>query len=346
MQRLALVFMGCFLMMFCRGWAQKQPFEDTPSIPVLRVTSSLVLLDAIVAERKTGRLETGLTANDFILEEDGIPQKIRYFSQDKLPLSIVLLFDLTESVQPNLKNIGAGALEVLKHLKPEDEVAVMTFSSSAQMLQPFTTDRQAVATAIQCAAQSKSNEATFLDEDVYEGAEITLKATIPDSRRVLVFFTDGTANYVNPVTRKLYGKNAPMQLHTREDAQKKLLQTGVTVSALIDRSSAKEAAIVAAAVNPVSLMLGVNPRIDDVQRYATETGGPVLHESGHQAAVRLAALIEELRERYTMAYVPSTPRPVGTLCHLTLKLTPHALANHPELKHGHYAVQTRKGYYR
>jgi len=304
------------------------------------------VLDAIVAERKTGRLESGLTANDFILEEDGVPQKIRYFSQGKLPLSIVLLFDLTGSVQPDLKEIGAGALEVLKHLKPEDEVAVMTFSSSTQMLQPFTTDRQAVAAAIQRAAQGKSNEGTFLDEDVYEAAEAALKATIPDSRRVLVFFTDGTANYINPVTRKLYGKQAPIQLHTREEAQEKLLRTGVTVSALIDRSSAKEAAIAAAAVNPVSFMMGVNPRLDDVRRYAAETGGPVLQGNGHQVAGKFAALIEELRERYTMAYVPSAPRPAGTLCHVTLKLSSDALATHPELKQKYFAVQARKGYFR
>jgi VWFA-related protein len=305
-----------------------------------------VLLDTIVAERKTGRLETTLAASDFTLEEDDVPQNIRYFSQDKLPLSIILLFDLTGSVQPELKELGEGAIDVIERLKPEDEVSVMTFSSSTQMLQPFTKDRAAVTAAIQQAAKSKSNEGTFLDEDVYEGVDAALKATIPGSRRVLVFFTDGTASYINPTTRKLFGKNAPAQLHTRAEAQERLLQTGVTVSALIDRSGASEALITAAAVNPISFMLGVNPRIDDVRRYAKETGGPVLLENGHQVATRLAELIDELHGRYTIGYVPSASHPAGTFCHLTLKLTPGALATHPELKRGHYAVETRAGYYR
>jgi VWFA-related protein len=346
MQRLAPVLLGCFLPAFCCAFAQQPPIENNPSIPVLHLSSELVLLDAIVADRKTARLDTSLTANDFTLEEDGIPQKIRYFSQDKLPLSIVLLFDLTDSVRSELKDLGEGAIDVLGHLKPEDEVAVMTFSSSTQMLQPFTTDREAVAAAIRRAAQSKSSEGTFLDEDVYEGVDAALRATIPDSRRVLLFFTDGTANYINPVTRKLYGKRAPAQLRTRAEAREKLLRTGVTVSALIARSGVDNAMVAAAAVNPLSYMLGVNPRLGDVRRYAAETGGPVLDAGGHREAARLAALLEELRGRYTMGYVPSVSHPAGTFCRLTLKLTPAALAAHPQFKHRHYAVETRAGYYR
>jgi VWFA-related protein len=345
MQRIAPVLLGFFLQTYCWAWAQQQPIEPI-TVPVLHITSNLVLLDAIVAERKMGRLETTLTSDDFTLEEDGVPQKIQYFSQDKLPLSIILLFDLTDSVRPELKDLGAGAIDILRHLKPTDEVAVMTFSSSAQMLQPFTTDRAAAAAAIQRAAESKSRESTFLDEDVYEGAEEALKATIPESRRVLVFFTDGTANYINPVTRKVSGKNAPALLHTRAEAQEKLLRTGVTVSALIDRSSVDDAIIAEELANPFSILLGISPRINDVQHYAAETGGPVLKGNGHQVAARLAALIEELRGRYTMGYVPSTPHPEGTFCHLTLKLTPSAMAIHPELKRDHYTVQTRAGYYR
>jgi VWFA-related protein len=305
-----------------------------------------VLLDAIVAERKTGQLLTTLTPDDFTLEEDGTRQEIRYFSQDKLPLSIILLFDLTDTVRPELKDLGAGAIDVLEHLKPEDEVAIMTFSSTTQMLQPFTTDRQAAAAAIRLSAKGKTKEATFIDEDVYEAADAALQATMANSRRVLVFFTDGTANYINPATRKIYGKDAPARLHAREEAQEKLLRAGVTVSALIDRSVAGDAIIAALAVNPLSVALGLNPRLNDIQRYAAETGGPVLNGGGHEVAAKRAALIEEIRGRYTIGYVPSSQRPDGTFCHLTLKLTPNALAAHPETKSGHWAVQARKGYYR
>uniref|UniRef100_E6QIV4 VWFA domain-containing protein n=1 Tax=mine drainage metagenome TaxID=410659 RepID=E6QIV4_9ZZZZ len=324
--------------------AQQQPIDNSSPIPVIHVSSELVLLDAIVADRKTGQLVTTLTANDFTLEEDGIPQKIRYFSQDKLPLSIVLLFDLTQSVQPQLKSLGEGALEILQHLKPEDEVAVMTFSSSTQMLQPFTRDHQSVAAAIQAAARKKSNEGTFLDEDIYEGVDAAMQSTVSGSRRVLVFFTDGTENDANRMTRKIYGKSAPVHLHKGPEAKEKLMQTGVTVSALIDRPIADDAIIAMTMVSPLSYVFGLSPRLDHVARLAAETGGPVLHTSGKQAAAKLATLIEELRGRYTIGYVPSTPQPDGTFCHLKLKLTPAALATHPAP--GHCTVQARAGYYR
>jgi hypothetical protein len=115
---------------------------------------------------------------------------------------------------------------------------------------------------------------------------------------------------------------------------------------LIDRSSAGEAMIATAAANPLTYVLGVNPRLGDVQRYAAETGGPVLNGSGHREAAKLAALIEALRGRYTMGYVPSASHPEGTFCSLTLRLTPSALIAHPELRRRHYTVRTRAGYYR
>ncbi len=331
----------------CAHAQQPAPSSDDPSGPtVLHVSTQLVLLDAIVAQRKTGQLQTTLTAPDFALSEDGVPQKVQYFTQDKLPLSIVLMFDLTDTVRPQLKDLAAGASDILAHFKPEDEVAVMTFSSATQLLQPFTTDHQAIAAAIQSASTPSTKDGTFLDEVLYEGAEQALKSTLPGTRRVLLFFTDGTATFVNARSRKFYGKNAPAQLHTRAEAQEGLLHTGVTVAALIDRSAADDAAIALIATNPLAYLTGLIPTLGDVQRLATATGGPVLHGGGHQVAAQLAALIEEIRGRYTLGYVPSAQRPPGTLCHITLTLTPAAYAAHPELKRDHYLVETRAAYYR
>jgi len=46
---------------------------------------------------------------DFRLYENGVLQRISYFSQDELPLSVVFLFDLTDSVRPVLKPLAEGA---------------------------------------------------------------------------------------------------------------------------------------------------------------------------------------------------------------------------------------------
>ena len=345
MRRLTLIFAGIWLGACCGAVSQKAPASLAPT-PVFHLDSKLVLLDAIVADRKTGRMATTLTPADFTLEEDGVPQKIRYFSQDKLPLSIVFLFDLTQTVQPELKALGAGALDVLQHLKPEDEVAIMAFASTAQMLQPFTKDRALAAAAIQRAALMKTNAPTFIDEDVYQGAQAALQATIPDSRRVLVFFTDGTANYVNKFSKKIGGRQVPERLHTHVEAREALMRNGLTVAALIDRSPADDLIIATLNSNPLILAMGGGARLHDVTNFANQTGGPVLHGRGRKAAAVLAALIEEIRGRYTIGYVPSAPRAPDTFCRIKLRLTPRAYADHPELKHGHYETRARVGYYR
>ena len=88
-----------------------------------------------------------------------------------MPLSVVLLFDLTDSVRPVLKSLGEGALEALQHLKPEDEVTVMTYAASAQVLQEATTDRALAVAAIEKASRMESAEAAFFNEGIFQAAE-------------------------------------------------------------------------------------------------------------------------------------------------------------------------------
>src|ERR1700722_19107605 len=115
--------------------------ESSSETPTIHVDSQLVLLDAMVQEKKSGRTLDTLTAKDFQLSEDGTPESITYFSRDQLPLSVVLLFDMTETVHAAMGPLAKAGLEVLGHLKPEDEVAVMIFSSRTELLQGFTTNR-------------------------------------------------------------------------------------------------------------------------------------------------------------------------------------------------------------
>ena len=103
--------------------------EETPTI---RVSSQFVLLDALVADRKTRSTVGSLEAKDFLLKEAGIPQNISYISHDTSSLSVVFLFDLTETVEPVLQSLSQRAGELLGHLKPEDEVSVMFEAAGEQ----------------------------------------------------------------------------------------------------------------------------------------------------------------------------------------------------------------------
>src|SRR5579872_3404803 len=131
-----------FTYLFCVACACAQ--DQQPGLPeqVFKVNTNLVMIDAQVVRRKTMEPVSSLTDQDFLLFENGIQQKIAVLSQDKLPLSVVFLFDLTDSVRPVLESLADGALQALLHLKPEDKAAVLVYSASVQLLQDFTTDRE------------------------------------------------------------------------------------------------------------------------------------------------------------------------------------------------------------
>src|SRR5215470_5079406 len=99
------------------------PGQKSSDDQVIKLKSDLVVVDIQVLNRKTGRPVNVLAKEDFTLEEDGVKQYIETFSQDKLPLSIVLLLDVSGSVQPVIDQVAAHGIEALGQLKPSDEVA-------------------------------------------------------------------------------------------------------------------------------------------------------------------------------------------------------------------------------
>jgi hypothetical protein len=63
------------------------------SADVVKVDVDLVKIDALVLQKNTARIVGGLNKEDFLPYEDGIKQEITHFSQDELPLSVVVAID-------------------------------------------------------------------------------------------------------------------------------------------------------------------------------------------------------------------------------------------------------------
>jgi VWFA-related protein len=324
-------------MLLAAGIGRAQSSGSPPEIATIHVDTQMVLLDAMVEEKKSGHTLDSLSAKDFQLSEDGAPQAITYFSRDQLPLSVVLLFDMTETVHAAMKPLAQAGLQILNHLKSEDEVAVMTFSSRADLMHGFTTNRRVAAEAIHTASWMADVEGTFLDEDMYEAVEQVSNAK-PGTRRVLVWLTDGTANQENAGTRATIGQHAPEHLHSRKEAMDSLLQSGAVVSVLLDRTAETNRAILSAGSN--------GTRLGDIDEYARATGGPVLNTNAKDAPERLAKLIDLIRARYTLGYRPTSVESTNKFRKLSLQLDADALREHPELHKRDLLVLTRSGYYR
>jgi Ca-activated chloride channel family protein len=303
----------------------------------LTVKAQLVLLDATVTEKKTGRLIGGLTLDDFALREDGVPQTLSYFSFNRLPLSVKLVFDLTQTVQPVLAPLAAGARQAIEHLQPEDEVAVMTFSNHVSVLQDYTRDRALIESAIEKASHLyDKNTPTFIHEAVYTATELGGTRS-SNSRQAEVWLTDGTANYTSVSGIGISQLNRPKYIHSKEEATQKVLESGVTVGVLLERSWMTDATLP---------WIPLSGKMGEINKYAEMTGGPILHTSKADVVERMGLILDALRQRYTLGYRPSVAKPDGSLCRVSLQLTPKFFAEHPGLRPKDVVVRTRDRYVR
>ncbi|HEY6393019.1 MAG TPA: VWA domain-containing protein [Bryobacteraceae bacterium] len=313
---------------------------QAPPEPIIRVTVDLVVVDAQVVHKKTGRPVGALKREDFELSEDGVRQEIVSFSQDRLPLSIVFLFDLTDSVRPVLKPLANGALAALKHLKPEDETAVMVYAASAKLLQDFTTDRALTVAAIEKASEMDSDEPAFFNEGVFQAAAQAAKAKNPTSRRVIVWLTDNVPNV--PSDRRGNRKSVSVDhLHTEIDTLQELLETGTVVSSLLESSAMSHTMSVLYTKNPIFAAGRKHYPPGDVYKYAEQTGGQVMKSGKEEVAAKLADLIDRIRTRYSLGYRASVDQPPGKFCEIKLQVSKDVMK-----REGQVLVKAKRGYYR
>jgi len=305
-----------------------------------RLDVRVVQVDAQVVDKKSRHATRALTQDDFEVLEDSVPQKISSFSQDTLPLSIVLLFDLTDSVRPVLRSLADGALEALQHLKPEDEVTVMAYAASAQVLQEATTDRGLAVAAIEKASRMESDEAAFFNEGIFQAAQQLTKGKNASSRRVIIWLTDNVPNIPSEDAIPLrYRKslNGAMP-HTQAEAIRQLLRTNTVVCSLVKQSDLSVTGEYGLRAKPAERML--HPP-GEVYKYATATGGQVIEFKKKELNEKLALLIDDLRMRYSLGYHPSAQKPKGKYCAIKVKLAPDA-----KKSVGNVVVEARQGYYR
>ena len=316
------------------------PQDLTDQNGTYRVNVRLVMVDAQVVNKKTHQVVSSLKPDDLEIYEDGVRQSLSTFSQDELPLSVVLLFDLTDSVRPVLKPLAEGARKALDHLKPEDEVAVMVYSSAARVVQDFTTDRELAAAAIKKASGMESGEAAFFNEAIFQAAAHLARSAGANRRRVIIWLTDDVPNIPSDEVKWRYGRDlGKAPLHTEKQALEELFRTGAVVCTLLKRSEISDYEDTRHDAETIIGRMMYPP--GKVSKYAQASGGQVVESSTKKLPARLAELIDDIRLRYSLGYRPSTTRPQGKFCTIKVQLAPEARKVYRDA-----VVEARQGYYR
>ncbi len=325
----------CIALFCCAATGATAFSED--STPVFRATSELVLLDVQVVHQKTATSTKSLRREDLQVSEDGKPQTVSFFSRDELPLSIVMLFDMTTTSQAVLKQLAAGARSALSHLKPADEVAVMVYAAHGRVLDGLTTNRDRTAAAIERAAGEHQPGGAFFNEAVWEASDLLSKSGTPSGRRVVIWLTDNLPNV--PMRAEYSNDGNTSAVHTESEAIRSLHESGTVVAPLLQRSAL--AMGLAGPVLALESPFRHSHPPGDAHKYAEITGGEAIGLGGKQVDERLGELIDDLRSRYTIGYRPTDEKPPGTFCKVKVALAPDSSLRPQEWK-----VLARAGYYR
>ncbi|HEY7402483.1 MAG TPA: VWA domain-containing protein [Candidatus Angelobacter sp.] len=122
---------------------------DQPS--AMKVTVKVVNVPTTVRD-KHGKIVNNLGKDDFLLEEDGRPQTLRYFVHDtNLPLTLGLLVDTSMSQRRVLEQERHASYTFLDQMlhQSKDGAFVIHFDHEVELLQDLTSDRQKLESALQ-----------------------------------------------------------------------------------------------------------------------------------------------------------------------------------------------------
>jgi len=242
----------------------------------LRSSVELTVVTATVRDAD-GHLVPGLPRDRFEVFEDGEPQPITQFTNERVPVALGLLLDVSDSMYGQRIDDARAAVRrfLADLLAPSDSYFVMTFNHAPRLIAPWTSDPTIVSRAL--AAIRPSGGTSIYDAVI---AALPLIDARPKERAALVVISDGADTASDTALR---------------DLRTALLRSDAFVFAIAIDSPKRQ---------PINTR--VNP--EALSEITNHSGGSttVVRDSADLAGAT-ARIAEELNSQYLLAY--TTPHP-------------------------------------
>ena len=301
-----------------------QPQATPPATPqeigqgdVIRVDTELVTLTATVTDQH-GRYVANLKQSDFTVYEDGVKQDLAYFSTgDRVPVSLGIIFDTSGSMIDKIDGVRDAVEHFVKSVSSGDEIFLVRFSESAELVQDFTDDRRRILRAVE---HLEPQGSTALYDAIVLGLQRV--AGGKHRKRALLLITDGND------TSSSLKKDAALAIARKSEVTIYALGIGHGEGGSFGH-------------DPHGSQFKDTVDIRVLRAFAEPTGGAAYFlENAHQggrdfideAAAQVAA---ELKQQYTLGYYPSEKHKDGTFRQIKVQLPDKSLR-----------VRTKGGYYR
>ena len=319
--------------------AQEQP----------RISVEVKVVNVLATVRdKHGKIVSNLAKDDFVLQEDGHPQTITYFSRENdLPLTLGLLVDTSLSQRRVLGEERCASYSFLDHMLREKDLAfVIHFDREVELLQDLTSSHKKLQTAL-----------GEIEEPTSSGASGGRGGRRGVLGRIGTLLYDAIYLASNEEMKKQQGRKALIILSDGVDAgSKESLVTAiesaqradtVVYSILFSDEESRGNPGGFGGIGGMGRRGGMGgggrsryPRQERpdgkkiLERISRETGGRLFEVSKKQPIGDIYGQIEEeLRNQYSLGYTPGADS--GTGYHKIVLTT----------KQKDQTVQTREGYY-
>jgi Ca-activated chloride channel homolog len=297
-----------FLLMTLPGTAKPQedpPSQSRESDPyTIRVDVDMVVLHASVRNRK-GILVSGLGKDNFQVYEDGVLQQIDYFSHEDIPVTVGLVVDNSGSMRPKRPEVIAAALAFARSSNPEDQMFAVSFNENVSFGlpadQPFTDKGIELEAAL---SRIAADGMTALYDAVAAALAHLNKGN--RDKKVLLVVSDGDDN------ASQHNQAQVMAMAEQSDAI-------IYTIGLFDPHDPDR-----------------NPRM--LKQLAKATGGEAFLPRSVRDVVPICEKIaHDIRNQYTIVYVPTNRRQDGSYRVLQVKAGTH--------DRDRLLVRTRAGYH-
>jgi len=170
-----------------------EPVEED----AIKIDTEIVSVPVKVLDRK-GRFIGGLAKEDFQVFEDGVPQEIAYFSNERQPFTVALVLDMSYSAKFKAPEIQQAALAFISQLRENDRVMVVSFDEQVYVHTAPTSDRQVLQRAV------KATKIGF-GTSLYEAIDLVINEKLKKvtGRKAIVLFSDG----VDTTSRRAHDLN-------------------------------------------------------------------------------------------------------------------------------------------
>jgi VWFA-related protein len=279
-------------------------------LPVFRGTGDAVRVFVTVTDRD-GRLVTTLTQDDFEIRDEGTPQPITLFDNTPQPIRLIVMLDVSGSMEGNLPLLRAGAEQLFARLRPDDRVRVGAFGHEITISPSFTRDPGELRTAL------PDTIAADAPTPLWRAVDQALDGFADDDveRPVILVLSDGRDS--GPIGfRQRFVSPAEVIDRARSDQ--------VMIYAIGMRSRGGQPARQGIGAGGLQAMLTADLPDPGLARVAEETGGGYTEiRFGQDLGAAFAQVADELHSQYLIGFAP--PRRDGKVHDIDVRLSERGL---------------------